>query len=242
MKNLKQIFVATTLFVASFTQAQTADEVINKYIDAIGGKDKLSKITSTQMDMTINYGGMELPVNAYVDNLGRNLTKVNFGGKEMTVVSYDGTKAFGYNQMTDKAEEMPADAQENMKQSKLDFPDPFLNYKEKGFAIEYLGKETKEGVECNKIKLTKLPMMVEGKKVPNVVFYYFDTENNVPVMTETEISSGPSKGQMMTGKMGEYTEVDGVMWPFKVDSEQGPMTVKSLKTNVKIDEKLFVKK
>jgi hypothetical protein len=242
MKNLRQLLIATTLFVASLTQAQTADEIINKYHEAIGGKEKLNKITSTTTEMSLNYGGQELPVFNYLDKEGRILTKVSFGGQEMIVMSYDGNKAFGFNQLTMKAEEMPAEMQENIKQMKLDFPDAFLNYKEKGFKAEYIGKETKEGTECHKVKLTKLDMMVEGKKVPNVVFYYFDAQDNVPVMIETEVQGGPNKGQMAPSKMGEYTEVDGLMFPFSVDTDNGPAKIKSMKLNTKIDEKLFVKK
>lgn len=242
MKNLKQLFFATALFVASFTQAQTADEVIEKYLTAIGGKEKLSKITSTEMNTSLSFSGMEVPIYIYADKEGRSFVKYNIGGSDVVAQSFDGKVGWGQNQMTMKAEEVTADQLDNMKQAKLEFPDPFYDYKSKGFTAEYLGKETKEGTECYKIKLTKLPMMVEGKKVPNVTFYYFDTENNVPIMTETEIPAGPSKGQMAGGKMGEYTEVEGVMFPFNMDSPQGPMKVKSIKLNTKIDEKLFVKK
>ena len=51
------------------------------------------------------------------------------------------------------------------------------------------GKETAEGTECFKVKLTKKPFTIKGEEVPNVTFYYFDTESFVPIMTEMTISA-----------------------------------------------------
>ena len=47
--------------------------------------------------------------------------------------------------MTMLPEKSDAETTENMKINNQDFPSPFLNYKEKGYTVEYLGKETKEG-------------------------------------------------------------------------------------------------
>mgnify|MGYP000754514823 CR=1 FL=1 len=52
-------------------------------------------------------------------------------------------------------------------------PDIIESRKYYEIIAEYLGKETKEGTECFKIKLTKTPITVAGKKEENVVFYYF---------------------------------------------------------------------
>ena len=42
-----------------------------------------------------------------------------------------------------------------VKQATVEFPDPFLNYKENGFTIALDGEETIDGAETFKIKLTK---------------------------------------------------------------------------------------
>ncbi len=47
MKTLKFIALSIfTLFASQMVSAQTADEIVGKYIDAIGGKDQISKINS----------------------------------------------------------------------------------------------------------------------------------------------------------------------------------------------------
>lgn len=240
MKTLKNLFVLTVILFTSLTAtAQTADQIIEKYFENIGGKEKLSKVNSFKMNMITNYNGMEIPVEIYNDNSGKMYVKINFQGKEITQIAFDGKTGWSTNFMTMKAEKLDSETTENMLTQINDFPDPFYNYTKKGYKVELLGKETKEGTECFKIKLTKTPITVAGKKEDNVIFYYFDTENYVPIMTESEVKEGPSKGQMSTSTMGDYQEVDGMFFPFTMNQGGQEMTVKTIAINPTVDAKVF---
>ena len=240
MKTLKNLFVLTVILFTSFTaSAQTADEIINKYFENIGGKEKLSKINGFKMNLVSNYNGMEIPVEIFNDNAGKMYVKINFQGKEITQLAFDGKTGWSTNFMTMKAEKLDSETTENMLIQINDFPDPFYNYKNKGYKVELLGKETKEGTECFKIKLTKTPISVAGKKEENVVFYYFDTENYVPIMTESEVKEGPNKGQMSTSTMSDYQEVEGMFFPFTINQGGQAMIVKSIAINPTVDAKVF---
>ncbi len=240
MKTLKNLFVLTVILFTSLTaSAQNADEIINKYFENIGGKEKLSKVNSYKMSIVTNYNGMEIPVEMFTDKAGKMYVKINFQGKEITQLAFDGKTGWSTNFMTMKAEKLDSETTENMLSQIKDFPDPFYNYKDKGYKVELLGKETKEGTECFKIKLTKTPITVAGKKEENVVFYYFDTENFVPIMTEAEVKEGPAKGQMSTSTMGDYQEVDGIFFPFTMNQGGQAMTVKSIAINQPVDAKVF---
>ena len=240
MKNLRNLLAsAVILFTSLAASAQTADEIITKYFENIGGKEKLSKINGFKMNLVSNYSGMEIPVEIFNDNTGKMYVKVNFQGKEITQLAFDGKTGWSTNFRTMKAEKLDSETTENMLIQINDFPDPFYNYKEKGYKVEFLGKETKEGTECFKIKLTKTPITVAGKKEENVVFYYFDAENYVPIMTESEVKEGPAKGQMSTNTMGDYQEVDGMFFPFTMNQGGQAMTVKSISINPAVDAKTF---
>ena len=240
MKTLKNLFMLTVILFTSLTAtAQTADEIINKYFENIGGKEKLSKISGCKMSMVTNYNGMEIPVEIFNDKTGKMYVKINFQGKEITQLAFDGKTGWSTNFMTMKAEKLDSETTENMISQINDFPDPFYNYKEKGYKVELLGKETKEGTECFKVKLTKTPISVAGKKEENVVFYYFDTENYVPIMTESEVKEGPNKGQISTSTMGDYQEVEGMFFPFTMNQGGQAMTVKTIAINPTIDAKVF---
>lgn len=240
MRTLKNLFALTVILFTSLTaSAQTADEIINKYFTNIGGKEKLSKVNGFKMNMVSNYNGMEIPIEVFNDKSGKMYVKINFQGKEITQLAFDGKTGWSTNFMTMKAEKLDSETTENLLAQINDFPDPFYNYKEKGFKVELLGKETKEGTECFKIKLTKTPITVAGKKEENVVFYYFDTENYVPIMTESEVKEGPTKGQMSASTMGDYQEVDGLFFPFTINQGGQDMIVKSIVINPTIDAKVF---
>jgi len=227
------------------TTAQTAEEIVDTYIENIGGGEALKKINTITMHATVNAQGMELPVTMINKSDGKMLMKFELQGKEMVQQAYDGETAWGMNFMTQKPEKRDAETTENIKRAIPEFPDPLLDYKEKGFTIEALGKETVEGTECFKVKLTKKPQLVDGVEVENVTFYYFDTENYVPIVAENEITSGQAKGNFSQTIFSDYQEVDGLYFPFSIDQKlkgqnQGqPVNFTKIEINNDIDDAMF---
>jgi outer membrane lipoprotein-sorting protein len=240
MKKLGIVFSVMLFVIGGFSaQAQTADEIINTYIKNIGGAEKFKSLNGTKMEMIVNYQGMEIPVELVQLKGGKMYLKINFQGQEITQMAFDGTTAWSTNFMTMKAEKMESEMVENIKLEAGDYPDPLIDYKAKGYTAEYLGKETKEGTECYKVKVTKKPQTIDGQKVDNVVFYYFDTENNVPILTESEIKSGPMKGQMSVSTMSDYQEVEGMYFPFSMNQGGQPMKIKKVTFNPTVDPSAF---
>ena len=62
MKNLKFYLLSIITALAAFTaSAQTADDIIKKTTDALGGKDAISKINSMTVEATMQVMGNEAP-------------------------------------------------------------------------------------------------------------------------------------------------------------------------------------
>lgn len=233
------MFGASNLLIA-----QTADEIIDKFFENTGGKEKYAALQGVKMFAKVNQGGMEIPLEIVQLKDGRQYTSITFQGKVIKQGVFDGTTLWNTNFMTMKAEKSDAESTENFKTSLADFPDALFNYKSKGYTLEFLGKETIEGSETFKLKLTKKPLTVDGVKTDNVVFYYFDVDNYVPIMTESEIKSGQGKGMIQQSKMSEYQEVEGLLFPFSLS--QGvkgggsqALTVTKIELNPKVDNSLF---
>lgn len=245
MKTLKLLLLTAFIGFSTFTNAQTADEIIANYFEKTGGIDNWKKLEGVKIYAKVNQGGMEIPVEVTQLKDGRQMTDVTFQGKEIKQGVFDGETLWSTNFMTQKAEKSDQETTDNMKLDANDFPDPFLNYKEKGYTVELLGKETMDGAETYKIKLTKEPINVDGAKEDNVSYYYFDTENFVPIAVQTEIKSGQGKGMVSEIKMSDYQEVDGFFMPFSmtqgVKDQPGaqPIAVDKIELNPKVDAEAF---
>lgn len=241
---IKHLLTLVAVFCLSAAQAQSVDDIVNKYFENTGGRDKWSALQGMKVTAKINQGGMEIPISIIQLKDGRTMQVISFQGKEIKQGVYDGSTYWSHNFINMQAEKSDAEATENFKKSLGEFPDVWLNYKERGLTAEYLGKETIDGTETHKIKLTKKPIMVDGKPADDVAFYFFDAENYVPLMMETEVKNGPAKGMISQVKWSDYQEVGGLMMAFSMS--QGakgggsqPITITNIELNPKVDDAAF---
>lgn len=241
---INQLLTVVALICASVAHAQTADEIINKYFENTGGRAKWEALQGLKISAKMNQQGMEIPLVIYQLKDGRQMSQITFQGKDIKQGVYDGKDYWSHNFINMKAEKSDAEATANFKLEIGEFPDPFLHYKERGLTAEYLGKETVDGAETFKVKLTKKPIMVDGKPADNVSFFFFDTDSYVPLMVESEIKSGQAKGMTSQIRWSDYQEVGGVMMPFSMT--QGlkgggsqVLTVTNIELNPKVDDAAF---
>ena len=244
MKKLNYLLLtAFALLISTSFSAQTVDEIIENYIENTGGAENWQKVKSIKMNMSINQMGMDIPIEQY-SSAERTYTKISLQGQEIMQGVFDGKTLWSTNFMSMKAEKSNQEDIENVKNALNEFPDPFLNYKEKGYTAELMGTETLEGSDVFKVKLTKKPNLVDGEEVPNVTIYYFDTENFVPIMTHQEMTEGPAKGTIMEGKMSDYQEVSGLYMPFSMtqgikDQPGQAVIIKSIEINTVVEDSNF---
>lgn len=246
MKSLKLIAVAI-LFLGTLTQstAQSVDEILTNYFENTGGLDNWKAIKGIKMVANVDVQGMQIPLEIVQLSDGRTMIKGDFQGQVFYQNVFDGETLWGTNQMTMTAEKSDAESTENYKNELNDFPDPFIDYKSKDYTVELVGTETMEGTETYKIKLVKEPIKVDGKEVQDITFYYFDTENYVPIVVEKEITSGPAAGMVGQTKMSDYQEVDGLYFPHSITEGAkgmpGGQTINmtSISLNPEVDDAIF---
>jgi hypothetical protein len=233
----KLIFCALFLFTTAIAFAQTADEIVNKNIDAMGGKDKIAAVKTLKMTATVDVGpNMKAPISMFVVNNKSYRMEFEFQGMKM-IRAYDGKEGWMVNPFGGKkdAEHMnPEDIRDAQDQS--DIAGDLFNYKEKGSTVEYLGKEDMEGTDTYKLKLTK--------KTGDVKYYYIDASSYL-VLKETTKRKFQDKEVEGENLMSNYKKVDGVMFPFTVESRakdeaQGQaMNMETVEINPKIDDTMF---
>ena len=244
MKKLNYLLLTAFVFMISISfSAQTADEIIENYIEKIGGGENWQNVKAIKMNAIINQMGMEIPIEM-VQSANKSYTKIFIQGQEIKQGVFDGETLWSTNFMTMKAEKSSQEDIDKLKNELGEFPNPFLNYKEKGFSLEFMGTEIVDGSDTFKIKLIKKPMLIDEIEVPNVSVYYFDSKEFFPIMVQEEVMSGPAKGVIMEAKMSNYQEVEGLYLPFSMtqgvkDQPGQPIKFNSIKLNPVIDDSEF---
>ncbi|MBK99016.1 MAG: outer membrane lipoprotein-sorting protein [Flavobacteriaceae bacterium] len=244
MKMLSRVLVLVTLICSYTINAQTVDEIIDNYFENTGGVENWEKIEGVKMNAKVNQGGMEIPIEIVQLKSGKMMTTINFQGQSIKQGVFDGEVLWSTNFMTQKAEKSDEESTNMVKNEMNQFPDPFLNYKEKGFTAELVGTETVDGSETFKIKLTTTPNIIEGKEVPSIAYYFFDNENFVPIQVQEEIKVGPGKGMVSEIKLSDYQEAGGIYMPFSmtqgVKGQPGaPINMDKIEINPTIDDSEF---
>lgn len=233
---MKKIFLHTLFAIAfmsiSFTgTTQTADEIINKYIDAIGGKENWKKISTIKMEGNIEVQGLKIPFTMQAVNGKGVRTDGEFQGNFFIDIVTP-TKGWSQNAMAGKATLQPlSDDELKAKLDDLDIQGAFLDYKEKGSMVEFLGKDEEDGNDYYKIKLTT--------KNKNETTYFFDTKTYLVYKQET-ISKQQGQEVKVVVKSLDYQTVEGgVKIPFKMDQGQMILAASKYIVNGAIDEKIF---
>ena len=239
MKNKRILTLSVlALFSAAYVSAQTADEVIGKYIQAIGGKDKLSSITSLYIESTVDVMGMQGLVKSTTLN-GKGMKQdIDIMGNIITTC-YTDQGGWSINPMTGSAsaEDLP-EAQYKTGKDNINIGGPFINYAEKGYKAELEGNETVGDVNAIKVKIT-LPDSTSS-------LYFFDPGTYLLIKS---IQQADMQGQMVDNVItfSDYQETDGYLAPHKMEiSVAGGqfvmnMAVSKVEINVPVDEAIFVK-
>ena len=151
-KTLLGLAVAVT--VSAPAAAQTVDELIAKNLQAKGGLEKIKAVQSGRMTGRMTMGpGVEAPITLELKR-PRN-TRLEFTVQGHTgVQAYDGKQAWGIPPMANRRAEPLPDEMARDIDAQADLDGPLVDYKAKGHQVELAGKETVDGAETWKLKLT----------------------------------------------------------------------------------------
>lgn len=249
MKKQCLMFVLPVLLVPVLmgtASAQTADEVVEKHLAAVGGREALGKLVSRKSTGTVSLStqGGDIPgsieIYAKAPNKSRAYMKFDLsamGGGEMTLDQrFDGTTGFTLNSMQGESQ-ITGNQLDNMRNAS--FPSALLTYKETGIKIELLPKE-KLG-DKDAIVLLMTP------KTGSAVRMFLDPETYLVARTVTKINSPQMGGDIeQTVELSDYRAVDGVKVPFQVvnSNPMQSLTIRLSKVehNGALDDSMFVKK
>ncbi len=226
------------LFCGIYVSAQTADEVIAKYVQALGGKEQLSKVNSVYTESKFEVMGMEGIGKTTILNGKGQKQDIDIMGSIITTC-YTDKGGWSLNPMTGStiAETMP-DAQYKAGKDGIFIGGPFVRYPENGYKAEMLGNETVDSINAIKVRMTS-PDSIS-------TVYCFDPATGYLIKSTQQMDV---QGQLtdMEVKLSDYRQADGYTAPYKMEmnipSVQFTMlnTVTKIEVNNPVDTAFFAK-
>lgn len=230
---MKKVLLSIFVLVASFISlsAQTAEEVINKYVTAIGGAEKWSKIQSLKVEGQIEVQGIAIPFTMQAIHMKGMRVDAEFQGSKIIDITTP-TKGWSQNPLMGKTSlEAITEDELKTKLDELDVQDEFVNYKEKGSTVEYLGKEEEEGTSYHKLKLVT--------KNGNEKVYFFDLTTGLIYKEESTVKQQGQEMKQAVKYLDYQTLENGIKMAFKSDMGMMMMVTKKVTINPTIDAAIF---
>ncbi|MGC4035193.1 MAG: DUF4292 domain-containing protein [Chitinophagaceae bacterium] len=230
-KKITSSFIAIVIVLNCF--AQTADEIVSKYVDFTGGKDAWVKVNTITSSGTYNYGGAEFPFQSFSKRPDLYRYIVSFKGKsfEQAFNGKEGWRIDGFKKETKKTVLTGKNAKAMANESDVELESPFINYKTKGHQLKYEGKDSVNHHLCYKIKLTRKDGAIET--------WFFDAENYALLKKEAIAKNTELDHSALDIFYSDYKPVDSVFLPFRITCKTKGQTVLDITINeVKLNEEV----
>ncbi len=225
--------VCAGLLLAPPALAETVEQVIAKHVEAHGGAQNWSAITSMKITGSYTAFSKVTPFTLY-RKLGNKYHMDSMMNSKKYVVGYDGQSGWWDNHMRQEGVQVISGPDHDALMREVDLGTPFLDYKEKGYQAELIGETEFEGMEVIGIKLIRSDGSEEH--------WYLDPET---YLATARTSPGSDFGRAMTQRtfFDDYREVSGVQVPYLTETQwytrDRVRRVEQVQTNLEIDDALF---
>ena len=235
---LRILGLATVIVLSAFSAtAQTADEIIARYLKAVGGMDKIQAVqTLRRSGKYIGGGGFEAVI--LQENKRDSSVREEFSLQGMTAINaFDGKTGWKIEPWNGK-KDPEALGEEEMKSivEDADFDGPLVDYKRKGNKVEFLGMDKFEGTDTYKLKVTK--------SNGDVYVYYLDTDFYMPIKIDTKRVVRGEEREYETA-LADYKLVNGWYLAYSVEvnakgrSDKAKYVYEKIEANVSLDDNRF---
>lgn len=209
----------------SVAAAQTADEIVAQNAAARGGAAAWRALQSMKMSGSMEVGrGLAVPFRLELKRPRRMRLEFEFEGAT-AVQTFDGVNGWKVMPFLGRSDATPlSEGELATAAGQAEIDGPLIDYRSKGHTLEFEGKDTVEGREAYKLKLT-----FKNGAVRRV---YVDVQSGLEVKLEaTHKVRGADK--RLDTFLRDYRKVEGLMIPHVLESKvEGAPTSHKLTINV----------
>jgi hypothetical protein len=221
--------LAFLLVSVSLAKAQTAETVLEKYADAVGGKDSFAALKSriARGEFNLPDLGAQGQLEAYSIPPDKSFTSIDFSGMGTVTNGVNGNVVWDMNPMVGPRILEGRERVGRLRQVQFD---QFVEWNRHFNSAEVVGESELAGSPCTKVKLTP----AEGEPLTCC----FDNISGLIVRIETVAGE-----QNLEITLSDYRVVDGVKIAHKVETKSpllsSEMILKSVEHNVDISDSRF---
>ncbi|MEZ4945312.1 MAG: insulinase family protein [Cyclobacteriaceae bacterium] len=206
----------------------TAQKVIDKYIQEIGGAQRAKEIKSLKMIYKAQAMGTELTMTVIKSAPKKSLLEITANGSIFQKVVSNGKEAV----ISSMGQTLPIDTETREKtifESAI-FPELVLE----GVSAKLIAIEKVDGKDAYAISYT----LTSG----GTSTYYYDIQTGLK-LRQTENLQTPQGTMVAVTTYSDYKEVEGVKFPQKIAQQQGPMSftfeLEDIQINSEVKDALF---
>jgi zinc protease len=203
----------------------TAQQVLDKYVGALGGREKLSQVKDISIQSTITSPVASLAMTHLQKGPDKMVQSIRYSGNEVTRTVVNGNKGKTVNSGQGHALS-PEEVQEYKLKSILT---NVLQLDKLGIKKNLLGMERIHGKAAIRVELT----FPSGKRH----IHYFDSETGLK-LREVEITQTNIGDATQTTDFTDYREVQGLKLPFRIITYVGNQAISNVVENVELNKNL----
>ncbi len=227
-------FILTLIFLSiQHAETQSLDQILKRHFEA-SGQERFSKVTTVRSAGKALQMGMELPFIQIQKRPDKMYLEIDIQGMKI-IQAYDGETGWAVEPwMTPDPRELTGPELRNLGQM-ASIDSDLVDWKEKGYMLELMGKESFEGREIFRLELSKS----DGESYQ----FYIDSESYLVkrMVTRTNYEGNVVEGETI---LSDYRNIDGIRVPFKIESRYGGQTmmtnlIEKVEFDVVIEEEVF---
>jgi len=216
---------------AAIPAGLTAEKVLSKHIEAVGGLKKVQDIKTLKVTMSATVQGQSLKMVETKKAPYMNREELSMGGQVMQTSVSDGKEV----QVSAMGQKIPLEEKEKEAQIFAGSAFRELNYSTVGAKVSLKGIEKINGKDAYSVEF----ILPKGSRITE----YYDAENGLKVQTST-VQNGPQGEAVVNVSYSDYKEVSGVKLPHTLTTTGAfPVPLKfavdSYEINPKVDDATF---
>ena len=217
--------------LAKLPEGLTAEKVFMKYIDAIGGKEKLDGVKTVKMMMQGSVMGQTMDMEQTKAAPNMSLIEVKMGGNVVQKIVFDGEK--GKMSGMQGNQDIAGDQAEDMKISSYIVEE--LAYLDNAVEAKLASVEKFDGKDAYGVEI-KAPSGTTSVR-------YYDSESGLLIKASTTTET-PQGAITLTSDFSEYKEFNGLLFPTKLTQPMNAqikiqISVSDVMVNSEVDMSVF---